>query len=500
MSTLDPFAGVPGPIRTALERRGFTSLTAVQRAVLDADAVAHNLRISSQTGSGKTVALGLALAQYMLLVDEQAAADGGSSSHARGPQAIVITPTRELAVQVRDELQWLLADVRGTRVEVVTGGTDLVGERRMLRRPPRILVATPGRLLDHMRGDAFDCSSVAHVVLDEADRMLEMGFREDLEAIIDTLPAQRRSHLVSATFSGLVRKIADRFQGGEALHLEGTALGEANDDIDHIAQLVAPRQKYPALVNALLLALGEQVLIFVDRRTDASDLAEMLGGDGFAALPFSGDLSQAQRTRTLHAFRSGTIQVLVSTDVAARGIDVPDISMVVHMSSPRDSDAYTHRSGRTGRAGRRGRSLLLVPERARHYVARLLSGANVEADWQPAPSPAKVHKAITKRTRKQLHARLISDEGPAEKNLQYAAQLLEGRDPATVVATLLELAQPRLPREPMDVQQVVPSAPRPMSAPRTDARPPHRSTHGPRSKPAGGARSRRPDDVRQEPS
>lgn len=454
MSTLDPFAGVPGPLRTALERRGFTSLTPVQRAVLDGDPEGHDLRISSQTGSGKTVAVGLALAQCLMAELEQS-----SAARPRGPVALIITPTRELAVQVRDELRWLLAELPRLNVDVVTGGTDLGGERRMLRRPPAILVGTPGRLLDHVRNEVIDCSGVGHVVLDEADRMLEMGFREELEAIIDALPTERRSHLVSATFSGLVRRIADRFQG-RTLHVQGTALGEANDDIDHIAQVVLPNQRYGALVNALLLAQGERVLVFVDRRSDASNLAEDLAGDGFAALPFSGDLSQAQRTRTLHAFRTATIQVLVSTDVAARGIDVPDISMVVHMTAPQDPDAYTHRSGRTGRAGRRGRSLLLVPPRGRGYVERLLSAARVQVEWQPVPTPAKVRKAITKRTRKQLHAQLDAEEGPTEKTLQYATQLLEGRDAATVVATLLELAEPRLPREPIEVDVISPGSDR----------------------------------------
>ncbi len=506
MSTLDPFAGVPGLLRTALERRGFTSLTPVQRAVLDVDAQEQNLRISSQTGSGKTVALGLVIARHLLPApapvrpvdgealpathegrasdestrpsdddfgatsgaqferttnedadrsDEPAPVQAAARKSTRGPVALVITPTRELAVQVRDELRWFLAELPGVRIEVVTGGTDLGNERRMLRRPPTILVATPGRLLDHLRSDVIDCSGVAHVILDEADRMLEMGFREELEAIIDALPADRRSHLVSATFPPLVRRVADRFQG-RAVHLQGTALGEANDDIDHVAQVVAPGEGYAALVNALLLAMGERVLVFVDRRLDATELAEQLAGDGFPALPFSGDLSQAQRTRTLHAFRTGTIGVLVSTDVAARGIDVPGISMVVHMSTPQDPDAYTHRSGRTGRAGRRGRSLLLVPPRAQRHVARLLASASIEADWQPAPGPAKVRKAVTKRTRKQLHARLDAEVGPAEKNVEYAKQLLEGRDPATVIAALLELAEPRLPCEPREVQALSP--------------------------------------------
>ncbi|MEM7156745.1 MAG: DEAD/DEAH box helicase [Myxococcota bacterium] len=505
MSTLDPFAGVPAPLRIALERRGFTSLTPVQQAVLDADTEGQDLRISSQTGSGKTVALGLALARAFL-GEAKAEAEAPStdpaegetetssdepteeppaktqSKHARSgqePEALVIAPTRELAVQVADELRWLLSEVPRTRVEVVTGGTDIGRERRMLRRPPRVLVGTPGRLLDHIRNEGLSCAGIRHVALDEADRMLDMGFREELEEIIDTLPKERRSHLVSATFSDLVRRVANRFQS-KFVHLEGTALGAANDDIDHIAQLVQPLQRYAALVNALLLAQGEQVLVFVDRRAQASELAEMLAGDGFAALPFSGDLSQAQRTRTLYAFRTSTIQVLVSTDVAARGIDVPNISMVVHMAPPSDPDGYTHRSGRTGRAGRRGRSLIFVPPRGQRFVSRMLDNAGIEADWQPVPSPKKVRKAITKRTRRQLHERLDSETGPAEKTLEYATHLLENRDAARVVASLLEMAEPRLPREPIQVEAITPMSSEELRNDRRHDRRDHRPSRGPR--------------------
>jgi ATP-dependent RNA helicase DeaD len=303
------------------------------------------------------------------------------------------------------------------------------------------------------------CDEAHTVALDEADRMLDMGFREELEAIIEALPAERRSHLVSATFAGQVRRIADKFQQ-DAQHLEGTQLGKANADIEHVVQLVDHGERYNALVNALLLTLGEQVLVFVNKRLGASELAEKLSEDGFAALPFSGDLSQAQRTRTLSAFRNGTIQVLVSTDVAARGIDVPDIALVVHMSPPQDPDDYTHRSGRTGRAGRQGRSVLLVPPRAQHFVRKLLSAAHVDASWQSVPTPAKVRKTITKNVRRDLHARLDSDVMPDEKTMAYAVSQLEKRDPALLVATLLEMAEPRLPLEPMAARPIEAEPPR----------------------------------------
>ncbi len=442
----EPFEGVPQQLRNALERRGFTSLTAVQQAVVESASSDRDLRISSQTGSGKTVALGIALGRAFLEGEPL-------PKSLDGPRALIIAPTRELATQVADELGWLLADVPRVRVEVVVGGTDMRSDYRMLRNPPAILVGTPGRMLDHIRGEALSCADVTTVALDEADRMLDMGFREELEAIIDALPESRRSHLVSATFSGAVRGIADRFQS-DALRLEGTQLGRANADIEHVVQLLDYGERYGALVNALLLTLGEQVLVFVDKRVGAAELAEKLSEDGFAALPFSGDLSQAQRTRTLGAFRSGTIQVLVCTDVAARGIDVPDIALVVHMTPPQDPDDYTHRSGRTGRAGKQGRSLLLVPPRAQHFVRKLLSAARVEATWEAVPTPSKVRKTITKDLRRNLHARMDSGEEIDEKTLAYAKNVLEKRDPVQLVATLLKMSEPRLPREPISVRPI----------------------------------------------
>jgi ATP-dependent RNA helicase DeaD len=440
----DLLAGIPAQLAVAVRRRGFAELTSVQRAVLDASSEGRDLRISSQTGSGKTVAIGLALAPHLL--------EGSADVGRRGPSVLVLVPTRELAMQVREELSWLFEEVRGLGIEVVMGGTSIGLERRGLARRPRIVVGTPGRTLDHMKAGALVCDGVAHVVLDESDRMLEMGFREELEAILEGMPAERRTHLISATFPGPVRKLADRFQRG-ALHVEGTRLGEANRDIEHVAHVVERRECYPALVNLLLLNEGGRCLIFVERRADASSLAAKLSGDGFPVQSFSGELPQAQRTRTIHAFRDGTIKTLVSTDVAARGIDVPDIELVIHVDPPADADAYVHRSGRTGRAGRAGRSVMLVPPGARSRVARLLGAARIEAAWKPVPGPSKVRKQLRKRFRQQIHGRLAADAAPTQQQIDYAKALLDGRDPAEVVALLLELAQPTPAREPMEVRE-----------------------------------------------
>lgn len=495
--TNDPFAGLPAPLRRALERRGFETLTLVQQAVADARADGRDLRISSQTGSGKTVAIGIALADHFLGADagqpssepsepsdasdaldgaqvEPAAADAppaveppaepsprppsgprrerGGQRTADGrahPTAIVIVPTRELAAQVREELAWLYDEVGGVRVEVVTGGTSVMGERRALARGPQLVVGTPGRLLDHIQNDALDPADVAHVVLDEADQMLDMGFKDELDAIVETLPKERSSHLVSATFPRLVRDLANRFQR-DPLVLEGTQLGVANADIQHIGYAIQRHETYAALVNILLTAEGERCLLFVNTRADATALAEKLAGDGFGAAPMSGELAQAQRTRTLNAFRNGSLPILVSTEVAARGIDVPGISTVIHVDPPREADAYTHRSGRTGRAGETGRSILLVTPPNLSRVERMLRYAKIDLSWQPVPTPEKVAKARKKRDRRKLHA-MLAEHAPDEAQMMYAKSLLEERDPIHVVATLLDLTKGESAREPMPV-------------------------------------------------
>jgi ATP-dependent RNA helicase DeaD len=455
-SALDGLAGVPELLAAAMRQRGFEELTSVQRAVLDADPEQRDLRISSQTGSGKTVAIGLALAEHLT---GEATTRGDRPS----PTVLVLVPTRELAMQVREELSWLFAGTRKVAVEVVMGGTSLSVERRALGRRPQIVVGTPGRTLDHLKTGALRCHGVEHVVLDESDRMLEMGFREELEGILEQLPEERRTHLVSATFPAQVRKLADRFQR-DSVHIEGTRLGAANDDIQHLAHVTGPRDTYPALVNLLLLNEGKRCLIFVERRVDAGNLATRLSGDGFPVHSFSGDLAQAQRTRTLDAFRDGTIRTLVSTDVAARGIDVPDIELVIHLDPPGDADSYVHRSGRTGRAGRNGRSVMLVPPEAQRHVARILKQARIDAAWTPAPNAARVRKQLRKRFRQLVHEGLGADQAPSQQEMDYAKGLLDGRDPATVVAFLLDLAQPSPACEPMEVRET------PVPEPRAEAR------------------------------
>ncbi len=429
-----PFDGLAAPIREALEQRGFSELTVVQKAVLEPEASGRDLQISSQTGSGKTVALGLVLAPGLLGFLETARA--GASP----VQALVIVPTRELAVQVSGELRWFYASVPGLLVECVTGGSSVGQERRRLERKPVVVVGTPGRLLHHIRSGAVDCSSVGEVVLDEADRMLDMGFREELEAILDTTPSGRATHLVSATFARQIQKLARKYQN-QPLSVQGTRLGDANEDIRHIGHLIRFQERYAAIVNLLLLSQDERTLVFVNTRAQTAELAGKLAADGFAAAPISGELEQAQRTRTLAAFRNGSITVLVATDVAARGLDIPEVAMVIHTDAPLDAESYTHRAGRTGRAGRKGRSVLLLSPQRRKKVEYLLARAKVDMQWQDVPTAAAVEKSLAKRARRRLREALAAAPEPDAKQLAHAGSLLEGTEAEALVARLVELCR-----------------------------------------------------------
>jgi ATP-dependent RNA helicase DeaD len=507
-SAATPFSQLPSPIQKSLEGRGFTSLTTIQLAVVGSQCAGKNLRISSQTGSGKTVALGIALLDTLLAPAEvsepseesAAPATAAPSKLAAEPRAVIIAPTRELALQVHGELDWLFENYPQITSDVVTGGTDVRGEQRRLRKRPTVLVGTPGRLLDHLRSGVISLAKSREVVLDEADQMLDMGFKDDLDAIVAQLPAKRRSHLVSATFPIAVRRLAARFQG-DALELQGTALGAANTDIEHHAHVVPERERYAALVNVLLYNLGERCLVFVQRRSDATEVAERLSQDGVAALPLSGELPQAQRNRTLSAFKTGTVNVLIATDVAARGLHVDDISTVIHAELPRDPNTYTHRSGRTGRAGQSGQSVLLVTPGERRRAERLLQLANIDVKWSAAPSAKKIQQRLTKQLRADLHTRLEQPKADAAA-LEYANKLLTTYPPDQLVSMLLEMASKPLPCEPKELTELK-FDPREARDPRDVRRgPPARGVrreHEPSARPRAPRRPHEGEDIAARP-
>ncbi len=428
------------PLRQALVDRGFEALTPVQAAVLAPELAGKDLRISSRTGSGKTVALGLVVAPLLL-----GAAPSGSGCR---PRALVVAPTRELAAQVAGELGWLFAPL-GVGVAAVTGGTSVLGERRALAKRPGVVVATPGRLLDHLEHGAITPTEVGAIVLDEADQLLDLGFREALEQILERMPAERRTHLVSATFAPNVLGLAQRYQQSVGV-VQATPTGSAHADIEHVIHPVARGERFDALVNVLLLAPEELTLIFVRTRAGCAELAQELVGAGFTAASLSGDMEQRERTRTLDAFRAGTLKLLVATDVAARGIDVLEIARVIHFDPADDPDTYTHRSGRTGRAGRKGRSLSLCEASQRRRVTLLLERARTAFTVEPVPTRAELVRAAEERLVTEL-----STSEPSPKHAALVERLLASAEPAALLGALLERVRLGGPARPRNVTPVI---------------------------------------------
>jgi ATP-dependent RNA helicase DeaD len=384
---------------------------------------------------------------------------GSSETEGRAarPRALVITPTRELAKQVEDELGWLYKPL-GVRIASATGGAGYRDELRAFRRGPGVVVGTPGRMLDHLERKAIDASEVAVVVLDEADRMLDLGFREDIEKILSKVPNERRTHLVSATFPREVRALADRVQT-DATTVEGTPLGAANTDIEHVIHLVHPKERIAAIVNLLLAHPGQQTLVFARTRADVADLASELDAAGFVVGMLSGEMEQPERNRALAAFKRGSLAAMVATDVAARGIDVVDVTRVIHVEPPNDADAYTHRSGRTGRAGRKGTSSVLVSPGELVKTLRLLSRARVQHRFEAVPTAASIRAAQDER----LFAELTSEGSdsarpPDARAAALAERLASSSDPTRVIARLVSRITTQGTAEPREISKVEPPA------------------------------------------
>jgi ATP-dependent RNA helicase DeaD len=430
-----PFPPLPSPLARALEARGYAEPTPVQAAVLEAETAGRDLLVSAQTGSGKTVAFGLAFAPQLLGEAERVGPPGA-------PLALAIAPTRELALQVRNELGWLYAET-GARVTACVGGTDMRAERRALDAGTHIVVGTPGRLRDHLERGSLDLSSLRVVVLDEADEMLDMGFRDELEAILDATPAEeRRSLLFSATIPREIAALAKRYQK-DALRIAATGEGGQHRDIEYRAVTVAPRDAERALVNVLRW-YDQRALVFCGTRAAVARLHGNLTERGFNAVALSGELTQAERNRALQALRDRRAQVCVATDVAARGIDLPDLGLVVHAELPRDRETLQHRSGRTGRAGKKGTAVLLVPYNRRRIAERLLSANRVEAEWGPPPSAEDIRARDNEKLLAQAAeaAAAMADEAEA---IALGKRLLEQQGAEAVAAALVRALGSALP-------------------------------------------------------
>ncbi|WP_413988661.1 DEAD/DEAH box helicase [Labrys okinawensis] len=424
-------------LRQALAERSYDELTPVQSAVLADDAGDRDLLVSAQTGSGKTVAYGLAIADDLLGEAER-------FEKAAAPLALIIAPTRELAIQVERELAWLYKPAGGRIVSCV-GGMDPRRERRLLADGAHIVVGTPGRLRDHIERHGLDLGSLRAVVLDEADEMLDLGFREDLEFILKATPEERRTLLFSATMPKGIVAIARDYQK-DALRIEVKAAERGHADIEYRAIRILPKETEHAVVNLLRQVAPPTAIVFCNTRESVRHLHATLRERGFSAVLLSGELGQNERNHALQALRDGHAQVCIATDVAARGIDLPNLALVIHADLPHDAEKMQHRSGRTGRAGRKGISALLVPISRRRKAEIMLSQAGVKVQWMGPPTADEIRGLDRER---MLQDPLLT-EAPGEEDLAIAKLLLENRSAEDIAAALARVYRSRLP-EPEEV-------------------------------------------------
>jgi ATP-dependent RNA helicase DeaD len=426
------FLKAPAPIARALAERDYTEATPVQTAVLEPGIDGRDLLVSAQTGSGKTVAYGLAIAETLLGASDTFGPVGE-------PLALIVAPTRELAMQVQGELSWLY-HYAGARVVALVGGMDPGRERRQLADGVHIVVGTPGRLRDHLERRALKMSAIEAVVLDEADEMLDMGFREDLQFILDTTPAERRTLLFSATLPKAIVALARDYQN-DALRIQLSGETRGHADIEYRAIKIAHNRVESAVVNLLRFMDPPSALVFCSTRQSVRHLEAILRERGFAAVALSGELSQSERNHALQALRDGRARVCVATDVAARGIDLPNLDLVIHADLPNDAEVLQHRSGRTGRAGRKGISVVLVPGSRGRRAEEMLRRAQVNFVWDVLPSADDIRKLDQER----LMQNPILTDPASEEDLAMADALLAARTPLEIAQAFVKMYRAQLP-------------------------------------------------------
>jgi ATP-dependent RNA helicase DeaD len=477
--TPDTFAslGVPDLLLRTLDDLGYEAPTPIQARTIPALLAGRDLIGQAQTGTGKTAAFSLPLLARL-------------DASKPGPQALILTPTRELAMQVAEAMHTYAKRLTGVTVLPVYGGAPIVLQMKHLARGPQIVVGTPGRLIDHLDRQTLSLDAVRMVVLDEADEMLKMGFVEEVERMLSLIPKPRQIALFSATMPEPIARIARRHLD-KPVHVEIEHHGLSAPAIEQRFLNVSEGQKLEVLTQILELEPAEAALIFRRTKTGAAELAERLEARGFAAVAMHGDMKQAERESVIRRLRAGQIELVVATDVAARGLDVEQIEHVVNYDVPHDVEAYVHRIGRTGRAGRKGVATLFVTPRERRMMREIerFTGSPIKPMKIPTSADVAARRiTVLKETlRKELQTgdldlyvevvSQLADEGPFDMTdiAAAAARIAHGGRAATKPET--QVPVPRYP---------VPATP---SAERADTRPP---APGTRSQ-VPGTRSRVPD-------
>lgn len=414
--------GISQATLKAVLKMGFEEATPIQAETIPLSLENKDVIGQAQTGTGKTAAFGIPLVEKIIL-DKEAI------------QGIIIAPTRELAIQVSEELYKIGAGKK-VRVLPIYGGQDIGRQIRSLKKSPHIIVGTPGRLLDHINRRTIRLDNVQTVILDEADEMLNMGFIEDIEAILAKIPEERQTLLFSATMPGPIQRIAERFMKDP--HIVRVKTKEMTVPlIEQYYLEIQERNKFDVLTRLLDIQSPELAIVFGRTKRRVDELSEALNLRGYAAEGIHGDLSQAKRLSVLRKFKEGSIDVLVATDVAARGLDISGVTHVYNFDIPQDPESYVHRIGRTGRAGKAGMALTFITPREKSYLAVVEKTTKRKMERMKPPTLDEALEGQQRAVVDKINQIIELN------NLQYykaaAEELLETNDASTVIAAVLKM-------------------------------------------------------------
>ena len=417
--------GLHPNILAALTAVGYEEPSPIQAQAIPVILEGHDMIGQAQTGTGKTAAFALPLLSKI-------------DPSKREPQVLILAPTRELALQVATAFESYSKQMPGVNVVAIYGGAPMGPQLKALRMGAQILVATPGRLVDHLRRDEKVLSTIRHLVLDEADEMLKLGFMDDLEVIFEAMPESRQSVLFSATLPHSIRSIAEKHLR-EPKHIKIAAKTQTVSRIEQAHLMIHADQKINAVLRLLEVEEFDALIAFVRTKQATLDLASALEAKGYKAAALNGDIAQNQRERVIDSLKDGRLDIVVATDVAARGIDVPRITHVFNVDMPYDPESYVHRIGRTGRAGRDGRALLLVTPRERRMLQVIERVTGQKVGEVKLPNPQQVLDARIKKLTNSLTP-LVSDAEASHGELLDRLIADIGCSPRALAAALLKKA------------------------------------------------------------
>jgi ATP-dependent RNA helicase DeaD len=424
MKTLASFTdlGLSEPVIRSIINMGFEETTPIQEKTIPTAMEGKDLIGQAQTGTGKTAAYGIPLVERIMAQAEQI-------------QGIVLAPTRELAVQVAEELN-KIGQFKRIHALPIYGGQGIDWQIRALKKRPHIIVATPGRLMDHMRRKTIRLNEIKIVVLDEADEMLNMGFLEDIETILKEIPEERQTLLFSATMPRQIQNIAQRFMIEPEL-ISIKAMGVTVSDTEQHYVEVSERLKFDVLSRILDIQSPDLSIVFARTKRRVDELSEALSKRGYSAEGIHGDLTQSKRDSVLRQFKDGTIEVLVATDVAARGLDISGVTHVFNFDIPQDPESYVHRVGRTGRAGKTGLAITLVTPREIGMLRLIESVIKRRIVRKPIPTIIEAVEGQQRLTMTEI-LRVIAEED-IEKYKGVAEELLAENDSVTLLSAALKI-------------------------------------------------------------